>query len=84
MIRFIIIGVFLLPLSLLGSLSTSSDSVKSLFKTPKITHVQWDLGYTGGLIKGQQINAWDISLIALLFNRNCIFFACIHGCVSSQ
>jgi hypothetical protein len=84
MIRFIIIGVFLLPLSLLGSLSTSSDSVKSLFKTPKITHVQWDLGYTGGLIKGQQINAWDISLIGLVFNGNWYLSAGINGWVSSQ
>ena len=45
------------------------DSTKSLFKTPKFSYMQWDLGYNGMMLKGEWKNCFDASFLGFVFGK---------------
>lgn len=47
----------------------AQDSTKTLFRSPKYSYVQWDIGYSAMKVKGQQLNGFDISLFGVVFNE---------------
>lgn len=49
--------------------SQAQDSTAALFKTPRVTHLQWDLGYSGQPVKGTFVNSFDATILGVVFNE---------------
>lgn len=57
--------------ALLHSQETSAptDSAKALFKSPVYSYINWDFGYSVLNIKNNPHNAFDLSIIGIVFNE---------------